>query len=287
MTKKVDTWMPLLVDKYLGDTQHLTTEQHGAYLLLLMTMWKRDGVLMVRDLPQITRLSPARWKACRSVLMELFTLSDDGLTVTQKRLSQELQRSKENTEAKSKAGAKGAANRWRSDGKANGTAIADASQPHWQTGASTSTPIPLPSGVGSDAVASGAAAPPAPPEITPMSAKERVWALGVPLLGDSARSLLGKLAKEHTDDVLVSVLAEATIDRPIDPKAWVIAACEARSKRGKPANGSHVETMEEIFANQRPDWAVKAGFPDRFQAENAGCTAKTAHQFRDGQRVAA
>ena len=57
--------MPLLVDKYLGDTQHLTTEQHGAYLLLLMTMWKRDGVPMVRD-PQITGLSPARWKACRS-----------------------------------------------------------------------------------------------------------------------------------------------------------------------------------------------------------------------------
>ena len=67
MTKKVDTWMPLLVDKYLGDTQHLTTEQHGAYLLLLMTMWKRDGVLMVRDLPQITRLSPARWKASASL----------------------------------------------------------------------------------------------------------------------------------------------------------------------------------------------------------------------------
>ena len=119
-----------------------------------------------------------------------------------------------------------------------------------------------------------------------MSAKERVWALGVPLLGDSARSLLGKLAKAHTDDVLVSVLAEATLERPIDPKAWVIAACEARAKRPKPANGSHVETMEEIFANPRPEWAVVAGFHDRFQAENAGCTAKTAHLYRDGQRMA-
>lgn len=139
----------------------------------------------------------------------------------------------------------------------------------------------------SEAKASGAAAPPASAEVTPMSAKERVWALGVPLLGDSARSMLGKLAKAHTDEVLASVLAEATLERPIDPKAWVIAACEARSKRAKPANGSHVETMDEIFANPRPDWAVKAGFPDRFQAENAGCTAKTAHQFRGGQRVAA
>lgn len=137
----------------------------------------------------------------------------------------------------------------------------------------------------SEAKASGAAAP--PPEVSPMSAKERVWALGVPLLGDSARSLLGKLAKAHTDDVLVSVLAEATLERPIDPKAWVIAACEARAKRPKPANGSHVETMEEIFANPRPEWAVVAGFHDRFQAENAGCTAKTAHLYREGQRTAA
>ena len=90
----------------------------------------------------------------------------------------------------------------------------------------------------------GAAAP--PPEVPPMSAKERVWALGVPCWVIRLGRCSAKLAKAHTDDVLVSVLAEATLERPIDPKAWVIAACEARAKRPKPANGSHVETMEEI-----------------------------------------
>lgn len=152
MTKKTDTWMPLLVDKYLGDTTHLTTEQHGAYLLLLMAMWKRDGSLPADDaqLAQITRLTAARWRASRAVLLAFFTPSDDGSTLTQKRLSEELLRSKATTAAKAQAGAKGAAKKWGkggeanggSDGEKDGTAIAMPSRSQWQTGAYTPTPSP-------------------------------------------------------------------------------------------------------------------------------------------------
>lgn len=122
MTKKTDTWMPLLVDKYLGDTTHLTTEQHGAYLLLLMSMWKKNGRLPDDNvqLANIARLSPARWRAMRAVLIDGVLLRIDGDWVVQKRLSEELERAKAGTEAKAEAGSKGAAKRWQKDGTANG-----------------------------------------------------------------------------------------------------------------------------------------------------------------------
>lgn len=50
-------WMPLYVGDYLGDTGHLTTAQHGAYLFLMMHYW-RKGELPDddRQLSKITKL---------------------------------------------------------------------------------------------------------------------------------------------------------------------------------------------------------------------------------------
>lgn len=155
MTKKVDTWMPLLVDKYLGDTTHLNTEQHGAYLLLLMAMWKKDGTLSNRDegLASITRMTPAKWKAAKPVLMEFFTATDDGAGITQKRLTEELIRSKAMADKKAEAGSKGAAKRWQKDGSAISKLMADAWQSHKQTGAPISISTPPPSGGKENALA--------------------------------------------------------------------------------------------------------------------------------------
>ena len=55
-------WMPLYVGDYLGDTGHLTTAQHGAYLLLMMHYW-RKGELPDddRQLSKITKLPLRTW----------------------------------------------------------------------------------------------------------------------------------------------------------------------------------------------------------------------------------
>ena len=64
-------WMPLYVGDYLGDTGHLTTAQHGAYLLLMMHYW-RKGELPDddRQLSKITKLPLRTWCEYRPTLQE-------------------------------------------------------------------------------------------------------------------------------------------------------------------------------------------------------------------------
>jgi uncharacterized protein YdaU (DUF1376 family) len=74
---KTDIWMPVCIGDFLADTMHLSPEQHGGYLLLLLHLWRR-GILPDDDvvLAQITGLSISAWSNARAVLGELFEISD-------------------------------------------------------------------------------------------------------------------------------------------------------------------------------------------------------------------
>jgi uncharacterized protein YdaU (DUF1376 family) len=108
---KADVWMPLFIGDYLADTGRLTTEQHGAYFLLIMDYWRNgpppddEGTLA-----QITRLSPDAWSNAQAKLKQFFSI--EGGVWHHKRIDAELAAAKAN-KGKAQAKAKvAAAARW-------------------------------------------------------------------------------------------------------------------------------------------------------------------------------
>lgn len=95
--------MPLYVGDYLGDTGHLTTSQHGAYLLLMMHYWRKGGLPDDDEqLSAITKLPANIWKGYRSTLQAFFY---DGWN--HKRIDEELAVMEVKTRKRAAAGSKG------------------------------------------------------------------------------------------------------------------------------------------------------------------------------------
>jgi uncharacterized protein YdaU (DUF1376 family) len=107
---RTDTWMPFYVGDYLSATGRLTTEQHGAYLLLLLDYWK-NGPPPNNDavLAQIARMSAKAWSKAKPVLLSFFEERDGHLI--QNRVERERERVAEVVEKRSKAGKASAAAR--------------------------------------------------------------------------------------------------------------------------------------------------------------------------------
>lgn len=66
---------------YLADTAHLTTLEHGAYLLLIFTYWQRGESFRANDertlnkrLATVARLSNEEWASVRETLSEFFNV---------------------------------------------------------------------------------------------------------------------------------------------------------------------------------------------------------------------
>jgi uncharacterized protein YdaU (DUF1376 family) len=130
--------IPLWTDAYLGDTTHLTTLEHGAYLLLLITAWRSPDCRLPNDdkmLARYTKLSPAQWKRIKPMILAFFTVEDN--YIYQGRLLDELDTVKRLTEQRSNAGKASALKRKNRGSTGVGTGSQRKSAP-------TPTPTPTP-----------------------------------------------------------------------------------------------------------------------------------------------
>lgn len=112
--------LQLWTDAYLGDTTHLTTLEHGAYLLLLIAMWRTKEKRLINNderLARYAKLTNGQWQRIKPTIMEFFRC--DGEWLTQGRLTDEANLVRRHSRKQSDR----AKARWRKD-KTNGHAAA-------------------------------------------------------------------------------------------------------------------------------------------------------------------
>jgi uncharacterized protein YdaU (DUF1376 family) len=113
---------------YLADTAHLSTLEHGAYLLLIMNYWQRGESFKAKDesvlndrLAKIARLPAARWAKVKETLAEFFETSPTEWR--HRRIERDLAEVREKSLLNKANGKKGAERRW--PGQARAIAISD------------------------------------------------------------------------------------------------------------------------------------------------------------------
>lgn len=74
--EKAPAAMPLFGDAYLADTMHLTNEEHGVYLKMLIVAWRQPSCSLPDDdgvLARIAGVGIKKWRsALRPVMMEFW-----------------------------------------------------------------------------------------------------------------------------------------------------------------------------------------------------------------------
>ena len=119
-------WIPIYVADYLADTGRLTTEQHGAYLLLIFDYW-RNGALPDDDatLARVCRLTTDAWSMHSALLRGFFFKGEDGM-LHQKRIDAEIAKAQLNRAASISRAQKAAQARWSKNAPSNAPSIPQA-----------------------------------------------------------------------------------------------------------------------------------------------------------------
>lgn len=184
-------YMPLFVADYLADAAHLTTTQHGAYLLLIMNYWQRGGPLPDDDrrLASIARLGPREWARHRDVISEFFSIADGQWSHS--RIQAELSR----VEAKSLKSKKAAqASVERRFGKRS--TDVEPTEAHTDT-------VTIDKSIGA----------------SPVDSDEVFWANSKAFLASEAKGdpgkLIGKWCRDFGKDAAANAITRAQLERPV------------------------------------------------------------------------
>jgi uncharacterized protein YdaU (DUF1376 family) len=102
--------LPLWTDAYMADTLHLTHEEHGLYLMLLMTIWRSPDCKIPNDMDWIKRRLRATDEQMENLVKRLIDdfFTTTGNHITQKRLKEEY----EYVRKKAKKNSVSAKSRW-------------------------------------------------------------------------------------------------------------------------------------------------------------------------------
>ena len=105
-------YLPIATAALIADTTHMSAEQFGAYVRLLIAMW-RNGARLADDqdeLAAIVGMDRREWNRIAVVVLRPMTIA--GGVVTQKRLTETWQRVQRTRKMRAVAGSRGAKKRW-------------------------------------------------------------------------------------------------------------------------------------------------------------------------------
>lgn len=144
--------LPLLVDAFIADTAHMTVEEVGAHIRLLVFAWRSPGCCLPDDDARLARmlgLTVKRWAALKPGVMALWQRNSDG-NFTHDRLTHEHQFVTSKIEKKRAAGKLGGRPKsleLQDQGKASGSEVEKQNESERKPPTPTPTESPLsPSG---------------------------------------------------------------------------------------------------------------------------------------------
>lgn len=218
-------FLPLFFGDFLASTATWDGEEQALYLLLLGYQWA-SGPLPEdpQKLARMARYEPKRFQKLWGTVGQKFIAVDSGLL--NERLEEHRQKANELAEVASARGRAGARKRWGNTPSMPG-AMPQASPEHPPSNSS----IPSQSEEKIKNPAARASIPESDEDEDPDD--YLIWTAGIELLGESKRSLMGKLVKTHGRDLVARKLGElmAMTEKPRDPAAYFIGVMRKLERR--------------------------------------------------------